>query len=663
MKKLYSLLFALLAFAGLASAQVTFTAGTDKTADAKTLTLTKDGVTITLGDGNLSTAEYRVYKGQTLTISSENTITSIVFTSTTKAGSEKYGPDCLTAEGYTFVESGKTGTWTGSASDIVLTAEKAQCRLAKIEVYFDGEEPGGGGGDDPTPTIDWTSSLEAPLTVAQALEKAGQLAGGEQSDVKVYVKGIITRIEEIDTQNAQGVPYGNATYFISDDGQEANELYVFRGKGLNGNNVTSADIKVGDEVIVLGYIKNYVKDETSTLEFTQNNELAAINGQGAPEEEVKVYTKIADVKAEVTADKVKADFQATDLLVTYVNGKSLYVYDGTDGLLFYADDAKLTEGIKAGDKITAKFTGGQLYLYNGLTEMTFAAVENLTVNSSDNAVEPQKVTVADVNGNPKDYENELVQFEELTAQAEALASRNIKFMDDSDNEVTVRDNWNVLTTATFNTEASYTVTGFVALYNGAVQLYPRNAEDVDSGEEVVPYELEGEGTLEKPYTVADVQYLINQEDCPTEAVWVTGYIMGAAKSTMGKVVKEQGEDLQNTNIVLAEDVNEESTAKMIPVQLPTNKDESKDIRAQLNLVDHFDYLGKQVWVLGTIEKYFSVAGVKNLTDYSLDGESTGVGAVADDAKADGRIYNIAGQRVNAVGKGLYIVGDKKVLSE
>lgn len=662
MKKLYSLLFAMLAFAGMASAQVTFTAGTDKTDDASVFTLAKDGVTITISNGNLSTAEYRVFKGETLTISSETAITGVKFTSTTKAGSDKYGPDCLSGEGYTFEEGGKTGAWTGSATQVVLTATKGQCRLKEIVVYFDGEEPGGGG-EEPTPSIDWTSSLEAPLTVAQAIEKASQLGGGEQSDVKVYVKGIISRITEIDTQNAQGVPYGNATYYISDDGQEANELYVFRGKGLNGNNVTSADIKVGDEVVILGYIQNYVKGETSTLEFTQNNELAAINGQGAPDVEVKVYTKIADVKAEVTADKVKADFQATDLLVTYVNGKSVYVYDGTDGLLFYADDAKLAEGIKAGDKITAKFSGGQLYLYNGLTEMTFAAIEDLTVNSSDNAVEPQKVTVADVGNNPKDYENELVQFEELTAQAEALESRNIKFMDDSDNELTVRDNWNVLTTTQFNTEASYTVTGFVALYNGAVQIYPRTAEDVDSGEEPVPYELEGEGTLEKPYTVADVQYLINQEDRPTEAVWVTGYIMGAAKSTMNNVVKEQSEDLQATNIVLAEDANEESNAKMIPVQLSANKDQSKDIRSQINLVDHFDYLGKQIWVLGKIEKYFSVAGVKDVTDYSLDGESTGVNAVADDAKADGRIYNIAGQRVSAVGKGLYIVGTKKVLSE
>jgi hypothetical protein len=103
-------------------------------------------------------------------------------------------------------------------------------------------------------------------------------------------------------------------------------------------------------------------------------------------------------------------FKANNLLVTYVNGKNVYVFDGTDGLLLFANDASLNEGIKAGDKITADFKG-QLYLYNGLTEIATSAIENLTVNSSDNAVEAQKVTIADVNciigvilGDPDTYQ-------------------------------------------------------------------------------------------------------------------------------------------------------------------------------------------------------------------------------------------------------------------
>ena len=679
MKKLYSLLFALLAFAGVAGAQVVFKGGTDKTADAETLSLTKDGITITLSTGNLSTAEYRVFKGATLTITSASSnITAIHFTSTTKAGSDKWGPDCLTAEGYTFEENGKTGDWTGSALEVVLTAEKAQCRLSEIAVYLDGEEPGDDPGTDPDPdpqpTIDWTSSLEAPLTVAQALEKAAQLAPSAQTDVKVYVKGKISRITDIDGANSQGVPYGNATYYISDNGEEANELQVFRGKGLNGNNITSADIKVGDEVIVVGYIKNYVKDEVSTFEFNQNSELAAINGEGAPVEEVTVYNKIADVKAAATADHVKVAFQATDLLVTYVNGKSVYVYDGTDGLLLFANDAKLAEGVKAGDKITAKFSG-QLYLYNGLTEIAFEEVADLAVNSSNNAVEPQKVTIADVNNNQKDYENELIQIEGLTAQAEGLDNRNIAFMDDSDNEITVRDNWNVLTTATFNTSTPYSVTAFVAIYNGAVQLYPRTVEDIDNGEAPVEYEFTGDGSFENPYTVEDMQHIVatSTSEAVQEDAWVKAYIVGyingsSLKSETAMFTAEapegvdgKGEPLKVSvsNILIADAPSADAVADVIPVALV-----AKNLaRTDLNLADNPDKLGAQVWLKGNVVKYMGVTGLKEVKEYSLDGQNiTIVNAVKADA-AKGAIYNIAGQRVSVVGKGLYVVGNKKVLAE
>ena len=679
MKKLYSLLFALLAFAGVAGAQVVFKGGTDKTADAETLSLTKDGITITLSTGNLSTAEYRVFKGATLTITSASSnITAIHFTSTTKAGSDKWGPDCLTAEGYTFEENGKTGDWTGSALEVVLTAEKAQCRLSEIAVYLDGEEPGDDPGTDPDPdpqpTIDWTSSLEAPLTVAQALEKAAQLEPSAQTDVKVYVKGKISRITDIDGANSQGVPYGNATYYISDNGEEANELQVFRGKGLNGNNITSADIKVGDEVIVVGYIKNYVKDEVSTFEFNQNSELAAINGEGAPVEEVTVYNKIADVKAAATADHVKVAFQATDLLVTYVNGKSVYVYDGTDGLLLFANDAKLAEGVKAGDKITAKFSG-QLYLYNGLTEIAFEEVADLAVNSSNNAVEPQKVTIADVNNNQKDYENELIQIEGLTAQAEGLENRNIAFMDDSDNEITVRDNWNVLTTATFNTSTPYSVTAFVAIYNGAVQLYPRTVEDIDNGEAPVEYEFTGDGSFENPYTVEDMQHIVatSTSEAVQEDAWVKAYIVGyingsSLKSETAMFTAEapegvdgKGEPLKVSvsNILIADAPSTDAVADVIPVALV-----AKNLaRTDLNLADNPDKLGAQVWLKGNVVKYMGVTGLKEVKEYSLDGQNiTIVNAVKADA-VKGAIYNIAGQRVSVVGKGLYVVGNKKVLAE
>lgn len=123
---------------------VTFTAGTDK---SEGTTLTKDGVTLTLegggaqGAGNFNNAQYRIYKGATITVSATaGNITKVVFT-TTASGTTKYGPGCFTAQdGYTYED--KVGTWSGSAASVVFSAESNQVRATSIEVTL-----GNGGGN------------------------------------------------------------------------------------------------------------------------------------------------------------------------------------------------------------------------------------------------------------------------------------------------------------------------------------------------------------------------------------------------------------------------------------------------------------------------------------------------------------------------------------
>lgn len=77
--------------------------------------------------------QYRIYKGQTFTVSSTvGNITKIEITCTAK-DKAKYGPGCFeTIEGYSY--SGKIGTWTGSATSVSLKASSNQVRATKIVV-------------------------------------------------------------------------------------------------------------------------------------------------------------------------------------------------------------------------------------------------------------------------------------------------------------------------------------------------------------------------------------------------------------------------------------------------------------------------------------------------------------------------------------------------
>ena len=126
-----------------AQTTVTFVAKTDK---GEQTSLTKDGITLTLekgtnnnGTGSLMNGtDYRIYKGNDLTISSvKGNITQIVFTCTAE-GTTKYGPGCFDQQtGYQY--EGKVGTWKGDASSVKFNAKSNQVRATKIEVTYAAE--------------------------------------------------------------------------------------------------------------------------------------------------------------------------------------------------------------------------------------------------------------------------------------------------------------------------------------------------------------------------------------------------------------------------------------------------------------------------------------------------------------------------------------------
>ena len=142
---------------GATAGSVTFDADVDKgnasedSANQTAYTVSKGGVTLDVTKGIIGKfgeeCHYRVYKGETLTITSTvGNITSIELTCTAN-DDEKYGPGCFTVDGGNYTYSGPVGTWTGSASSVVFTAATNQVRASQIVVTIDGEGGGNQGGD------------------------------------------------------------------------------------------------------------------------------------------------------------------------------------------------------------------------------------------------------------------------------------------------------------------------------------------------------------------------------------------------------------------------------------------------------------------------------------------------------------------------------------
>ena len=93
-------------------------------------------------------------------------------------------------------------------------------------------------------------TADNPFTVANVL---ALFENNEVPANEVYVKGIISRITSLNPPT-----YTNARYYISDDGTQNGEFYVYNGKYLDGADFTANDqIMVGDEVVVYGKLTTY----------------------------------------------------------------------------------------------------------------------------------------------------------------------------------------------------------------------------------------------------------------------------------------------------------------------------------------------------------------------------------------------------------------------
>ena len=256
---LSAMLMSVMSFAGV----VTFdadvdmgNASTDPNA-AGAFTITKNGVTLNVSRGIIGNFEnenhYRVYKSQTLTLTSTvGNITSVEFTCTANDDA-KYGPGCfLVVDGDGYYEYfGAVGTWDGRAAIVSFAANTNQVRATQIVVAIDGEViPGGGTGsgndNDSTGTV--VPPAEGVITCAQAVEICK--ATGETSTTDKYtIRGYVTEIKD-----PYSTQYGNISYWMADEKGGGQVLQAYRVKPVNASDQA---VKVNDYVEVVGTLVNY----------------------------------------------------------------------------------------------------------------------------------------------------------------------------------------------------------------------------------------------------------------------------------------------------------------------------------------------------------------------------------------------------------------------
>jgi len=198
------------------------------------------------------------------------------------------------------------------------------------------------GGETPQPSGDAKGSgtLEDPYNPLGAAAAVKNLTWTSnevyETTGEVYVKGKISRIADKGTFTDGGT-YGNATFYISEDGKENGEFYCFRVLYLGNKKYESGktDIKVGDEVIIHGQLMNYRGNTPETV--AGKAYLYSLNGKTSDDgsgddpkpSDMGTYDKPYDVPSAFAAGTVNGVYVKA-YIVGYVNGQA------------YEEDARFT---------------------------------------------------------------------------------------------------------------------------------------------------------------------------------------------------------------------------------------------------------------------------------------------------------------------------------
>ena len=236
----------------------------------------------------------------------------------------------------------------------------------------------GEGGEDPVvvePTGDGT--LENPYNVAAVLELVNNLSADVEYDHDIYIKGkVVTILEEY------GKQYGNATFYISDDGTNKNQFEVYQAYYLGNKKYTGAEeekqIQEGDDVIICGRVVNFrgTTPETAARKaflYSLNGETKGGGGGSGTVTEI-TCTKAVELTNALGDNDTSSETYAVTGYITEVvgsvskNQQTFWMADTKDGgRVFEAYWANLPEGVsefKAGSKV--KITGNLTkYVNNG----------------------------------------------------------------------------------------------------------------------------------------------------------------------------------------------------------------------------------------------------------------------------------------------------------
>lgn len=359
-----------------AQTTVTFDVKTDNVKGQTDLTmLTKESVILKIekgsgtGTGTFGRDDnYRVWKGNTLTVSSSaGNIQKVEFTCTASDAAQ-YGPGNFTnpTEG-TYAFSGKMGTWTGNASSFTITASGAQVRATKIVVTLGSADPNAVAAPVISGLDEFDATTQVTITAAEGASVYYTLDGTEPSAASTAYTAPFT-IDKSCTVSAIAIKGENKSEVVKKEFKKVeleevtiaslNTLTADKANlllRLNNAKVVYVDgstlhLREGDKALMfynspIKMAKNAVVSGTVKVDYDNYYGIHEVKGNAmtnadnltiteSTEEAQPVVATIADVLAlKHIADLV--EFQNVQIVA---EGTKYYAVSGTDKIQLYGND-------------------------------------------------------------------------------------------------------------------------------------------------------------------------------------------------------------------------------------------------------------------------------------------------------------------------------------
>lgn len=284
---------------------------------------------------------------------------------------------------------------------------------------------------------------------------------GGQTPVTLYKLGAVPAVatpvftpvagyyEEAQNVTITCATEGATIYYTTDGSAPTNESTQYTGAIAVSQNTT---IKA---IAILGDDESFV----ATARYTFPNFVENIAALYAVENTTDTYVLTGDVT------------------FVYRNGKNMYVKDETAGLLLFDRNEVVTTEYTEGDVISGGITG-TISMYHGMLE--FIPTFNTAVSTQNTgAVVPTVITVEQLRSNA--YVSQLVKVENVniaegTTYAEGQTGSNVTFSQNG-SEALLRNSFKTLDME-IGDNTNWDITGFAAIYDSDIQIFPRDNDDV-----------------------------------------------------------------------------------------------------------------------------------------------------------------------------------------